>query len=210
MVASIFVLISSILAANTNSHQLIQSTESNPDNRFDALNNHTIVYPNYPSIPNTTSSMIYDFFNISINSTPAGAEVWIDGNNSCQLTPCEFTFRKSENHSLELRLDGYDPHMMNITTSNSLDVNVNLTTGPEFCVSRGPSMGAPHVDVKIISSPPGAEVWKDSENTGKLTPFYELSGVYETHNYELRMDGKDYKIPTINGEHDMIITVPLK
>lgn len=191
------------------SHQLMQPTESNRNTKFEGRNqlNHSNVSPNYSWIPNTTSTTTYNLTNISINSAPAGAKIWIDGNYSGRLTPSKFTFKKAENHSFELRLEGYDSQMINLTTSNSLDVNVNLSTGPGFYVSRG--VVPPHVKIDIKSNPPGAEVWKDNENTGKSTPFSELSAVYETHTYELRAKGhKDYEIP-VDTDHDQQIDVTL-
>ena len=190
----------------TESHQIMQSPESNRDTKLEGLNqlNHNIGSPNHAWLTTT-----HNLTNIGINSNPQGAEVWIDGNYSGNLTPSKFMFKKAENHSFELRLEGYDSQMINLTTSNSLDVDVNLSTGPGFYVSRGP-VALPTVNVSIESNPPGAEVWKDDKSTGKLTPFSELSGVYENHAYELRIKGhKNYEIPTILTAHDVNLIVSL-
>ena len=144
---------------------------------------------------------------ISINSTPSGAEVWMDGHYSGQLTPSKFLFNRAENHSFELRLDDYDPQILNINTSNSIDINVNLSTGPGLYNTK---LSPPSVKININSNPSGAEVWLDNKDTGKSTPFSEDAAIYENHTYELRMEGhQDYPIPVFT-EHDIDYTAPLK
>lgn len=143
---------------------------------------------------NVTSSITHNLTIIRINSTPTGAEVWLDDHYSGQHTPSIFTFKNPQIHSFELRLYGYDWQMINLNTSNSVDVNANFSTGLDF--GRGPVF--PHVDVRIDSNPQGAEIYKDGKNTGKTTPYYEPVGVYEAHDYYICKEGyEDYKIQII-------------
>lgn len=152
-----------------------------------------------------TSNTTQNLSIIRINSTPMGAEVWLDGIYSGQLTPSKFTFKNAENHSFELRLYGYDWQTINLNTSNSVNVFVNLSTGQDF--TRGSV--TPHVDVRIDSYPQGAEVYRDGKNTGETTPYYEPAGVYEAHNYDVRKEGyKDYSMQVIT-DGDKTIEVPL-
>lgn len=44
--------------------------------------------------------------NVSVNSTPAGAEVWVDGTNR-GVTPATLQLSKGQNHTVTLRRPGY-------------------------------------------------------------------------------------------------------
>ena len=109
----------------------------------------------------------------------------MDGRYSGQLTPGKFVFKHPENHTFELRLENFSKEL-NLNISDSEDIDVDLTTG-FFPIILIPIAG-PHANIIIDSNPRGAEVWKDNVSTNKSTPFSEVSGVFELHTYELRLN----------------------
>jgi hypothetical protein len=52
--------------------------------------------------------------NVTVNSNPAGAEVWVDGTNR-GVTPATLQLAKNQNHTVTLRRPGYQETTVNLT-----------------------------------------------------------------------------------------------
>jgi len=86
---------------------------------------------------------------IDIDSTPQGAQIWIDGVNSGELTPYIEYFDRPGEHTIELILNGYQPHQESFYISKSMTKNVTLkssrkstpTTAPDSTHTHFPTPG---------------------------------------------------------------------
>ena len=66
---------------------------------------------------------------MSITSRPSGAEVLVD-NESKGITPVSTKLRRKENHTIVIRLDGYEPYETVLTRQTSGWVFGNILLGP--------------------------------------------------------------------------------
>ena len=66
---------------------------------------------------------------MSITSRPSGAEVLVD-NESKGITPVSAKLRRKENHTVVIRLDGYEPYETVLTRQTSGWVFGNILFGP--------------------------------------------------------------------------------
>lgn len=64
---------------------------------------------------------------IHINSVPAGAQIWMDGENTGKMTPDEIAFTEKGDHIYELLLDGYQPYQESFYISESISRDILLT-----------------------------------------------------------------------------------
>lgn len=55
-----------------------------------------------------------------VQSTPAGAQIWVDGSNTGKVTPDSIKNLSAVNHALTLKLDGY---------RDSIQTNISITAG---------------------------------------------------------------------------------
>lgn len=66
--------------------------------------------------------------NLAVGSTPAGAQIWVDGSNTGKLTPDTVKNLSAGSHSLTLKLDGYrDTVQTNITITAGQTTSRNIT-----------------------------------------------------------------------------------
>ena len=64
-------------------------------------------------------------FVVQINSTPSGAEIWVDGINTGKFTP-DSIFTSAGTHNFELLLAGYEVYQENISVSGSMTREIIL------------------------------------------------------------------------------------
>jgi len=96
---------------------------------------------------------------LSVNSTPAGAQIQIDGqNNSAWVTPFNLAGLNPGQHTLTISKAGYAPETRNIDVGSGsksfLSVQLAQLTAA----------------VSVTSEPAGAAVWMDGRDTGRVTP----------------------------------------
>jgi hypothetical protein len=74
-----------------------------------------------------------------LNSNPGGASIWLDGENTGKSTPDRIKLNRSENHTFDLFLSGYDIYQgeINIPEQVSEPLSMNITLTP-----REPSAGS--------------------------------------------------------------------
>ena len=98
---------------------------------------------------------------ISVTSSPAGAEISLDGSDTGEVTPFTFTDVAAGGHTIDVSLAGYN------TASKSVTFSAGSTVSVDFqLVVIPPKTGS----ISVSSSPAGAGISLDGTNTGKITP----------------------------------------
>ena len=72
----------------------------------------------------TTTGILY------VQSTPVGAQIWVDGTNTGKITPDSIKNLSAGNHALTLKLDGYKDSIqasVSITAGSTTTRNITLT-----------------------------------------------------------------------------------
>lgn len=95
---------------------------------------------------------------ISVDSTPAGALIAIDGQTATGVTPISLTNLMPGHHTISISKFGF------ATETRSIDV----TSGSKSVMSV--QLSATTATVAANSDPVGAAIWLDGKNTGKVTP----------------------------------------
>ena len=98
---------------------------------------------------------------ISVTSSPSGAEIFLDGADTGNVTPASFGNIAPGDHTIAVSLIGYSPASMNVT------VTAGSTSHADFQLVQIPQTGS----ISVTSSPGGAEISLDGSDTGKMTPF---------------------------------------
>ena len=114
-----------------------------------------------------------------LSSDPAGADVFINGAKQSGQTPVTLPLAAGD-YKLTLRLQGYDPY------SGTVQVKDNVQT--QLALKLTAKSNARIAWAQVDSSPNGAEILVDGNDTGKVTPSrVELpTGL---HTVTLKMDG---------------------
>jgi Domain of unknown function (DUF4384)/PEGA domain/Carboxypeptidase regulatory-like domain len=116
------------------------------------------------------------FGSVSITSNPSGAEAFVDG-QFVGFTPVTYGTR-SGNHTVEVRLSGYD------TYSTSVSVPGGQTAG----VNAGLVQTARNGTVNFTSNPNGAEVYVNGTYVG-TTPTGSFSYAQGSYTVQFRLGG---------------------
>ncbi len=96
---------------------------------------------------------------LSVSSTPAGAQVQIDGkNDSSWITPLNLNGLNPGQHTLIISKPGYQAETRNIEVASGSKSIISLQL---------PQMTAA---VSVTSDPAGAAIWMDGRDTGRVTP----------------------------------------
>ena len=96
---------------------------------------------------------------LSVNSTPAGAQIQIDGqNDSTWVTPFNLAGLNPGQHTLTISKPGY------ASETRSIDV----ASGSKSFVSV--QLAQLTATVSVTSDPAGVSVWMDGKDTGRVTP----------------------------------------
>jgi serine/threonine protein kinase len=94
---------------------------------------------------------------LTVSSNPTGAQITFDGSPLCQ-SPCTLTDIAPGQHTISASKAGFEPASRAI----SLKAGANLSTSL--------SLNALSAMLSVSSTPSGAEIFIDGEDTGKLTP----------------------------------------
>ncbi len=116
--------------------------------------------------------------NIQINSTPAGAAIYLDNVNTGQVTPFTINDLDTGAHEIRVSKSGY--------FDDSLIVHVEdgLTATPSFTLTL---LSAPVGRIFLESAPAGAAIFLDGNATGKTTPDTLTSVTVGDHSIKLTL-----------------------
>jgi serine/threonine protein kinase len=114
-----------------------------------------------------------------INSHPAGADIFINGDKQPGQTPTNLPLAAGS-YNLVLRLEGYDPYSGQVQVKDNVQTTLDLELKPHV---------AAHVAwAQVTSNPSGAEIFVDGTDTGEVTPA-RVQIPSGTHTIGMRMQG---------------------
>jgi len=99
---------------------------------------------------------------VFIQSTPAGASIFIDSINTNKVTPDTIKNLDANTNKIKLVLDGY------FDTSFTITVKKDITTIPPIITLKKQPLGKGNVYIQ--SDPSGAAIYIDGVNTNRVTP----------------------------------------
>ncbi len=129
---------------------------------------------------------------IIVDSTPSGAKVFIDGEDTGRTTPAQIANLAPKQYKVALRMEGYDEWSkdFDVTADKSVSVSANLAgeappaelPPAEKVTERPPTTEVPEkppeekpaeakvAALTVTSTPSGASISLDGKSTGKRTP----------------------------------------
>ncbi|WP_292395686.1 DUF3344 domain-containing protein [Methanoculleus sp. UBA303] len=114
---------------------------------------------------------------IAVTSTPTGATVWLDGEETGEVTDCTLTNVPAGEHVVTVKLDGYADASTPVTVVSGETAEVIL----ELTTLTG--------SLTVTSTPAGAAILIDGADTGEVTNA-TLDGIaVGTHTVTLKKDG---------------------
>lgn len=113
---------------------------------------------------------------LSINSTPEGAEITFDGSALCQ-SPCTLTGIAPGAHTVVASKTGFSSATRMLSLSSGANLSIALSLNQSSAV------------LSVSSTPSGAVVLVDGTDTGKLTPAQVAVSKPGTHTVTLRRAG---------------------
>ena len=109
---------------------------------------------------------------LTVTSTPAGAQIFLDGDDAGQTTPHTFTLAAGD-YTVHVEKSGYtsDPVSLDVTVGAGADMTA------DFAMTDTGVFGS----LSVTSSPPGASIHLDGSDTGEITPhvFALAAGAYD-------------------------------
>ena len=133
---------------------------------------------------------------LSISSTPAGAQISFDGSALCQ-TPCTLTGIAPGHHTVTATKAGYSPASRNLAMLSGANSSVSLELT---------SLGA---GLSVASTPAGAVIFLDGKDTGKLTPSQLSLSRPGSHTVTLQRAGYLEQSSSVNVETGQSASVNL-
>jgi len=134
---------------------------------------------------------------LSISSTPAGAQISFDGSALCQ-TPCTLTGIAPGQHTVSATKSGYTPTTRNLAMLSGANSSVSL------------ELSAAGATLSVASTPAGAVIVIDDKDSGKLTPSQFSFSKSGAHKITLRRSGYLDQSSSVNVEPGQPSTVNLK
>ena len=131
-----------------------------------------------------------------MSSNPAGAQITFDGSALC-VTPCTLTGIAAGQHVVSASKSGYGSASQNIVLASGANSSISLDLNP---VSA---------KLAVSSSPAGAVIVIDGQDTGKLSPSQFILNKPGTHTVVLRRSGYLDETSTVNTEPGQIANVNL-
>jgi hypothetical protein len=158
----------------------------------DATGTVTIAYPTgpTPTPPPLPTPTLVPYIYIDIDSSPQGAQIWIDGEYS-GVTPFRKRFDRPGSHTFKLSLNGYQSYQERFYISKSGTLKVILeplaVETPTPPPPPPPTL-VPYIYIDIDSSPQGAQIWIDDEYSG-VTPLRKYFDRPGDHTFKLSLNG---------------------
>jgi len=133
---------------------------------------------------------------LTVSSNPAGAQISFDGSALC-VTPCTLTGIAPGQHSLSATKSGFSVE----------NRNVALASGANSTISM--ELSALAAKLTVASTPAGAVILVDGQDSGKLSPAQFVLSKAGQHTVTLRRYGYLEETSTINAEAGQIANVNL-
>jgi eukaryotic-like serine/threonine-protein kinase len=115
---------------------------------------------------------------LSVSSTPAGAQIQIDGkNDSSWVTPFNLSGLNPGQHTLIISKPGYQAETRNIDVASGSKSIISLQLAPMTAT------------VSLNSEPAGAAIWMDGKDTGRLTPAQISTDKPGNHSFVFKKQG---------------------
>ncbi|HTY15447.1 MAG TPA: PEGA domain-containing protein, partial [Methanoregulaceae archaeon] len=127
--------------------------------------------------------------NVSVNSYPTGALIYLDGSNTGQSTNSVLYNVAAGSHTILLNLTGYQNATAQVVVLAGQTAQVYVTLLP--AIPPSPTKGS----ISVSSSPTGALVYLDSVNTGQTTNTLLANIAPGSHSLVLNLTG--YKNSTV-------------
>lgn len=107
--------------------------------------------------PTVSPTPTQAYGSLFVDSSPVGANIWIDNSLTSSVTPATFPSLTPGQHSLKLNKEGYSEYSQSfiIVSGQVTTISITLLQGGVLTVTSRPS---------------GASVWIDGTDTGKQTP----------------------------------------
>ena len=145
---------------------------------------------------------------ISLDSSPKGASVYIDGNYR-GLTPLKIPDCLQGTHQVKCDLKGYDIQIKTVIFSSVSIIHFDLKKSVDPVLKKNPSTTIPKKNpLTIITNPPGAFVSLNGHQMGK-TPL-TISLPYELYDLKCSLDGYKDADQHIKIPYDSSLTITLK
>ena len=159
---------------------------------------------------------------VHLSSSPSSAEIWLDGVNTEKLTPETLKKLAAGTHTFEVRKYSTKRDAWDIFV---FDVDVTAGYKKEILARIPPGVTSPEEDtpeagtatIRITSSPTNAEIWRNEEDTGLLTPETFKNVDPGTYNFTLKSYSKrrdmwdEYTLTTTveeNRKYEYKINIP--
>ncbi|MBI1933046.1 MAG: PEGA domain-containing protein [Ignavibacteriales bacterium] len=84
------------------------------------------------SCSDNTTDPVEEKGNLIVNSTPAGAKIFLDGTDSGFLTPYTFSGKAAGTYTVTLKLDTYADTTINAQVVNNQDATLNVNLKPTY------------------------------------------------------------------------------
>lgn len=121
-------------------------------------------------------------YNVNVASTPAGAEIFLDGNDLKLKTPATVSdLIPGQKYSVQLKLEGYEDTTQDIISATDQPQEISATL----------QKSVQHAQFNVHSSPAGAEIWIDGKSSGFVTP-HEFTDLAKGK-YTISLKLKDHK-----------------
>jgi hypothetical protein len=133
---------------------------------------------------------------LSVSSTPAGAQISFDGSALCQ-TPCTLTGIAPGQHTITATKVGYASASRNLAMLSGANSSVSIELT---------SLGA---GLSVASTPAGAVILLDGKDTGKLTPSQLSLSRSGSHTITLQRAGYLDQSSSVNVETGQTASVNL-
>lgn len=143
------------------------------------------VYDSLTTSRTVVLKSIFETGNISIQSEPAGAEIFLDSVNTNNFTPDTLKNIIAGEHKITLKKENYRD------TSITVSVKSNETTSKLIVMTSLVKTG----NIFVASNPAGALILLDSINTGKITP--DTLKDIEVGEHKLSLKKNDYIDTTV-------------
>ena len=158
---------------------------------------------------------------LNVTSTPAGAQIFLDGKDTGKLTPAELMLDPAVQHVV-VRKDGYLDAESDVTVSAGQNANYspnlreagrtdNIKSVGRFSTmfGAGPGRGASQIEIK--TEPKGAQITINGSPFAKTTP---VKIQVDSGNYDITLQKEGYKAVhksvTVNSEQKLKIDEALE
>jgi len=124
---------------------------------------------------------------LTVSSNPAGAQITFDGSPLC-VTPCTLTGIAPGAHAVAASKSGYGSESRNISLASGANGSIAI------------DLNALSAKLAVASSPAGAVILIDGQDTGKLSPAQFILDKPGAHTVTLRRSGYLDETSTVNAE----------